>query len=168
MVVLDAAAGNRRIWPNKNPPYTVFMDMEIRLAVPPDIFADFKYCPFRDKVFDCVIFDPPFHWRNDEKWMFFNPDYKKTFGGTPSSHYGLFKSRNDLIRNIANAQKEFQRISDRLCFKWGEGYFSLWRIMSLFRDWTVVLKKNWKSKGYQKQSKTWWVTFILPPKERGG
>ena len=47
------------MWKNKTPPQVVFMDKEIGLYIPPDVFAVWQYLPFRDKVFDCVLFDPP-------------------------------------------------------------------------------------------------------------
>ena len=36
------------------------LDKENDLLVSPDIIADNTRAPFRDGVFDCVLFDPPF------------------------------------------------------------------------------------------------------------
>lgn len=57
-LMLDATADNRAMWRNKEPPAVIFLDRELRLARPPTVFADNRYCPFRDGVFDCVIYDP--------------------------------------------------------------------------------------------------------------
>jgi len=161
-MILDATAGNRRMWPNKNPPSTVFIDRELRLARPPTIFADNRYCPFRDDVFDCVIYDPPYYLRNDEGWMFFNPDLKKTpkKGGNPFGHYGLYRSKKELFNNLFRASREFLRISRRLCFKWGSGDFDLWIVLPFFRPWVEIHRRSMKGRGYKKKSRGWWVTFI--------
>ena len=161
--MLDATAGNRLIWPNKNPPLTVFMDKETQLIRPPDIFAVWQKLPFRDDIFDCVIFDPP-HMIIRGK---FNPWYSdpKSKGGRKGSWYGYFSSRTELLTSIYEAAQEFYRVSKRLCFKWYEDRFTLWQILPLFKPWKEVSRfkphprmgrRAWR----KSSSKTWWVTFI--------
>ncbi|GAH58480.1 unnamed protein product, partial [marine sediment metagenome] len=58
-LILDATAGNRMIWKNKHPPNIVFMDKRVDFNLLPDVNAVWEHSPFRDDVFDCVIFDPP-------------------------------------------------------------------------------------------------------------
>lgn len=153
-LVLDATAGNRMMWPNKNPPNTVFLDKEIKLLRPPHVFADFRFCPFRDNVFSCIIFDPPFGINMPVWWN--KPD-GPTFHDT---FYGSVKSKRELLRLVYDAQEEFKRLTNRICFKWGERNVSLWKILPFFRDWKVVLKKENKTKQNISKKKTWWVTFV--------
>ncbi len=165
-MILDATAGNRVLWNCKNPPFTVFIDREIRLAVPPHVFADNRYCPFRDDVFTLVIYDPPYCIGRSESWMFFNPDLKKYSklrrDKRPFGHYGLYRSKRELFVNLFHASREFLRISQRLCFKWGTPTFSLWMVLPFFKPWLEIYRKGRKSKGNSRKSFTWWVTFVRP------
>lgn len=167
MVLLDATAGNRMMWRNKKPPLTVFIDREMNLFRPPDIFADNRYCPFRADVFDCVVYDPPYYVRSQKAsitspWMFYNPDLKKRpkSGGNPFSHFGFYHTKRELFINLYQASQEFYRISRRLCFKWGDGDFGLWRILVFFRPWVEIFRRGFKSRGYKKRDRGSWVTFI--------
>ena len=160
MVILDATASNRSMWPNKNPPTVIFMDRELLLAIPPTIFADFRYCPFRNNIFSVIFFDPPYYVRRDNNWMFYNPDLTKKFGKRAPAHYDVYRSRIELLTNIAKGVKEFLRLSPRLCFQWGTGFISIWRILSLFKPWKEIFRKDYSGGGYQRKSKMVWVTFV--------
>ena len=179
MVVLDATAGNRIMWPNKNPPLTVFMDKETRLAISPDIFADFRFCPFRNNVFDCAIFDPPFYYTlNPENWIFYNPKRKlskysekrKNPTHIPT-HYGCYKNKRELLINITRGQQELARVAKRLCFRWadGKGRISLWRILSCFFSWKEIYRRKWSPRKMKLSDKlrfskrigyNYWITMI--------
>ena len=146
----DATAGARMMWPNKNPPYTVFLDRNTDGPVPPHIYGDYRRLPFRDDVFDCVIFDPPHAARNKQ--------YKK-FNWTNREHpsyYGWDITKTELLSGIAKAQKEIARVSKRLCFKWGEVDWTLWQILPLFRPWKEINRKLTNAG----RVPTWWVTFV--------
>ena len=162
LVVLDATAGNRSMWPNKNPPGVIFLDKEFGLSLPPDIFASFEKLPFRDDVFELSLFDPP----NLIDRGFLNPWFSdpKGKGGPKGTFYGSYKSRRDLIISIIKAAPELYRVSRRLCFKWFEDRVSLMQVLSLFRPWRMIYKVNPRSRmgrrAWRKFSKkTWWVTF---------
>jgi len=77
MKILDATAGCRGIWYQKNHPYVTFMDkrnglydsktenvkfkQRRRFKIKPNVVADWtKTIPFDNDTFDMVIFDPPF------------------------------------------------------------------------------------------------------------
>tara|TARA_Y100000310_G_scaffold19750_1_gene19319 strand:+ start:241 stop:618 length:378 start_codon:yes stop_codon:yes gene_type:complete len=81
--MLDATAGNRSQWgyTKRGNQGVVFIDRDTRLWNPPHIFADFRFLPFRNDVFDVVLFDPPYYIRGNtpssDKWFFWNPDGKK-------------------------------------------------------------------------------------------
>ena len=163
-MILDATASNRSMWKNKNPKNTIFMDHELNLHRPPTLFADFKFCPFRDDIFECVIFDPPYYIRRDNNWYFWNPEGIKILKGRkePVAHYGLYRSKRELLINLANGAKEFYRISNRLCFQWGEGVLSLWQVLSLFKPWKKIFQREIIKKrgGLKKRSRIYWVTFV--------
>jgi len=160
-MLLDATAGNRTIWPNKNPPYIIFMDKEIKLWFPPHLFADFRYCPFRDNVFSCVIFDPPHKITTNPPPWWAKPDGRKTDKSHGAGWYGWWNNKRECIASIDAAQKEFARISNRLCFKWGEVDLSLWKILGVFTKWKIIQEKLHHHHNKRGKNKSWWVTFIL-------
>ena len=155
MVVLDATAGNRMMWPNKNPPNIIFMDKEIDLRIPPDIICVWEYLPFRDEVFFNVIFDPP-HMRLGRTSRYRDPKGVTSHG----TWWGFVKNKPDLIRSTMKAQKEFSRVSTRLSFKWNETHYKLYEILKCFMDWVLVDKREYVSNKKHGKSKTWWLRFI--------
>ena len=67
--ILDACCGGRMFWFNKEHPNALYVDNRRREAghcthrpnhsVLPDIVADFRNLPLKDKSFKLVVFDPP-------------------------------------------------------------------------------------------------------------
>lgn len=179
-MMLDATAGNRLIWGDRNPkiPYVIFIDRETRLKNPPDIFADHRFCPFRDGIFQSVLYDPPFmarqnppqYWNDPKMTVYTNPRGFKT---ARNLWWGLPKSKYELWGTINKAQKEFQRLTNRLCLKWVEVDYPLWKVIPFFKEWKELRRQGFKqgrhpTKGYvgklraseDKNCKTHWVTFI--------
>ncbi len=153
-MMLDVTAGNRMLWPNKNPPNTVFMDKEVGLRVAPDIFGAWNSLPFRDDSFDCIMFDPP-------HLMYMGPNSMHRDPGG-QSWWGLgWKNRMDLVRTLVTAQREFSRVGKRLLFKWGESRDggSVNRLLSLFTEWREIHRYTRPSQG-RSRNDTHWVTFI--------
>jgi hypothetical protein len=149
--MLDATAGNRMIWgENKTPHLTVFMDIETRLFRPPDIFGSSTHCPFREEIFDVVLFDPPWGINMPPWWN--KPEiYNKNYGG--------FKSKRELLSYIHKSQKEFIRVAPRLCLKWGERNVSLWKILVCFKsNWREIFRRE--TGGIKSKTKNYWVTFV--------
>ena len=154
MVNLDATAGNRNMWPNKTPPDTIFMDREYDLRLPPDIFGDFTRLPFRDNVFNVVIFDPP-HYTTPPPWY---DDPQENRHPKQGSFYGRQWSRRKMISSISKAQAEIARVSKRVCLRWYPLNVKLWNIVGLFRPpWREVhrvhLVRGTRGAG------CWWITF---------
>ena len=150
-LLLDASAGNRMMWPNKNPLNTVFMDRNILLKIPPDIFGVWEYTPFRDNVFFTTLFDPPHKFNRTSG-----------FWADPSSpnYYGAEIPRTKLITGIYYGTREFLRISQRLCFKWSDDEISLPRVLSLFpKEWKKILHKTINKK-LAHGNLLHWLTFI--------
>ena len=156
---LDATAGNRMYWPNKNPPLTIFIDKEFRLSFPPHIFADFRALPFRDDVFRTVFFDPPHSCSIPPWWS--DPSMSKKRRGNLASWYGKFENKRDMFSSIDKAQKEFARVARILCLKWSELEISLWKIIPFFNKWNRIQTKPHEGKFKVGKTKTYWITFIL-------
>ena len=90
---------------------------------------------------------------------------KDRAGGTRGDYFGDFKSKRELISYIHKAQREFQKYTNILCFKWGERSVSLWNILSLFTKdgWQIIHEREIKANrnvGGKSSNKNWWVTFI--------
>jgi hypothetical protein len=150
-MILDATAGNRTIWQNKDNESIIYIDMEKQLQRKPTIFADNTTTPFFDKFFSTIFYDPP-----------------HDFGGPPFDHklklsaetaefikhhpfcityYGWDKYKNqmELIVHMYQAQKEFHRIladDGLLWFKWCEIKITLQRALVLFEDWQILMVIN--------------------------
>ena len=162
-MILDATAGNRMMWPNKNPLNVIFLDKEIGLAVPPDIFADHRFCPFRDNVFECIFYDPPFGVKMPPWWR--NPGWDIRRKKSIAAFYGNVDSKRELFRLVYDAQKEFQRLTKRLCLKWAERNVKLWNILPFFRDWKIIQTKKLEAKigknsFLDHHKHIYWVTMV--------
>ena len=83
-MILDVTCGMRGIWFQKNEPHTIYCDRRKEhyesnygankahriIDVDPDIVCDFTDLPFKDGMFNLVVFDPP-HVMNlsHESWV---------------------------------------------------------------------------------------------------
>lgn len=173
-MILDATAGNRANWTNKNPKDVIFLDIEKQLEKKPTIFADNTQTPFLNSSFDTVYYDPPYDW-NKKTHFFSFPNktlfYKYGKYGTSDetckhgwTYYGIdrYKNKSSLLNHIYKAQKEFQRILKEdgiLIFKWNEMAILLRRIMSLFGDWSEQLRFTISNPIKQSEFKTWLIFF---------
>ena len=155
---LDATAGNRVIWNCNTPPDWIFVDKEYNLGVPPDVFADNTQLPFRDDVFECALYDPPYQW-GDKLWA--RDPKGKTDGGSSWSWYGTYKDKRELVSNLIQGSRELYRVSKRLCFKWCDFALSVNRILSLISPpWVKIHEHKHNSKKQTSKRQTWWITFI--------
>ena len=68
-IILDVCCGLRAFWFNKHHPNTLYIDIRKRnkgfddfrpnFEINPDMIADFRDLPFKDKSFKLVVMDPP-------------------------------------------------------------------------------------------------------------
>jgi hypothetical protein len=68
-VILDACCGCKQMWFDKDNKNTIFMDIreesqgfiqyQTNCAIKPDILADYRNMPFKDKSFKLVVWDIP-------------------------------------------------------------------------------------------------------------
>lgn len=147
-MILDATAGNRTMWHQKNQDSIIYIDIERKLEVKPNILADNTNTPFFDKVFIIIFYDPP-HSYGAEGWFHSIPD-KAEFRlkypnetGIPRYYGGdKYKNQMQLIVHIYKAQKEFHRIlkdDGLLWLKWNETRMTLRRILKLFEHWHILM-----------------------------
>ena len=140
-------------WKHKYPPLTVFMDKRSRdLVIPPDVIGAWEACPFREGVFNTVLFDPPHNVRSGG----YDPRFAM------HRKYGTWASKTEAVIAIAKAQEEFASLAPRLCFKWcntRDGP-TLWVLLPLFEFWKEIYRRMEKTKGQGNvRGRTFWVTF---------
>jgi len=156
-MILDATCGYKEMWFNKQPEKTIFIDIRkgaIEYKGPkgfskfigninPNILASFFYLPFKDNIFDLVVFDPP------------HVIGKKPYG-VIQFKYGVLSNLR-WQNNLYTASREIWRVlkpGGFLVFKWAESSRSLSRVLPLFPS-----KPLFGSTGGQNQVATWWVIF---------
>lgn len=148
-MILDATAGNRTMWQIKKPTNIIFIDMEKKLEVKPDVFCDHRQLPFTDSCFDTIFYDPPHNWGGAIHYFSFpNKEERakvfKDVGGTPT-YYGWdkYKHRQALVASIYNTLTEFRRVLKEdglLWFKWNEMRITINQILTVFHDWNELMR----------------------------
>ena len=146
--ILDATAGSRMIWFDKQHPEVLYMDNRQltttlcdgrTLNINPDIIADFRDMPFEDNTFYLVVFDPP-HLKNagSNSWL--------------AKKYGVLA--NNWKSDISKGFKECMRVlkpNGILIFKWNEEQVKL-------KDVLEAIK--YKPLFGNRRSKTHWLVFM--------
>jgi SAM-dependent methyltransferase len=167
MVILDATAGNRSIYRFKHSDNIIYLDRCRELYIKPTIYGDDTMLPFRDKVFDTIIFDPPHFWRRSKTRGIYDIPYgsktAKAMGLFGHTYYGneQYKTKTQLLKYIHEAQREFHRVlkdDGILLFKWSEVEIPLEKILTLFRGWNVLMVIPVKSPlQTRSECATYWV-----------
>lgn len=161
MRILDATAGYRSIWYQKEYPDVVFMDKRCgkfyshtpnghkdqkrRILVQPNVVAEWKHAPFKDGVFDMVIFDPPQIIRNE--------------GSTPSgmaAKYGMFYSHNWRAQIMGGAEELFRVLkpSGQFILKWSDSSRPVDEVIKLMPYPPLFGTRTGQA------NKTHWIMFI--------
>jgi hypothetical protein len=176
-LIMDASAGNRTIWKEKDHKYILFCDIEPELDVKPDQIVDSRSTDFEDLYFNTIFFDPPHGWgkkpgqgiyecRNEEEYRAYKKKYNLDRWGNKAVYYGWdkYKTKNDLIQFIFDSQREFTRIlkdNGMLWLKWNETKIPIEDVLSLFHDWTEMLRLPIGSPKQKFGSQqTYWVLFL--------
>ncbi len=158
--ILDACCGGKHFWLNKKHPNTIYIDIRkekkgyikerLRWECKPDMIADFRNLPFKDKTFKLIVWDPP-HLKGLKK------------SGYMTKKYGILNPqtwKNDLSKGF----RELWRCLDDygvLTFKFNNFSFPFKKVLSLF-----PIKALYGTTTIQKEkSETRWFTFIKIPKE---
>lgn len=133
-LVLDATAGSRMFWFDKNDPRALFVDKRYErhqlpdvssasgrrlLIVEPDLQADFTALPFADDTFAMVVFDPPHLVRAGRTgWL--------------AKKYGKLEGdwREELRQGFVECFRVLRPLGT-LVFKWNENQVKLSQIIPL-------------------------------------
>ena len=146
--VLDATAGSRMIWFDKNNPDALYIDnrqLETTLCdgrtlnIKPDMVVDFRDMPFDDNTFYLVVFDPP-HLiiAGDTSWL--------------AKKYGVLgKTWREDIRQGFNECMRVLKPNGTLVFKWYEDQIKLSEILK-----TIEYKPLFGNR----RAKTHWLVFM--------
>ncbi|HHV99962.1 MAG TPA: class I SAM-dependent methyltransferase [Clostridiaceae bacterium] len=146
--ILDATAGSRMMWFDKQNPDVLYMDnRQITttlcdgriLNIHPDVIADFRNMPFEDNTFYLVVFDPP-HLRSvgQNSWL--------------AQKYGMLS--DNWRQDIAQGFQECMRVlkpNGTLIFKWNEEQVKLSEVLNAIGH---------KPLFGNRRSKTHWLVFM--------
>lgn len=148
-MILDATAGNRTMWTHKTSQHIIYIDMETELERQPTIFCDNTVTPFKSKTFDTIFYDPPHTWAKIGHYHTYprrTKEYTEKWKDTAiPRYYGWDKYANGmaLTRHLYRANTEFRRIikdDGLLWLKWNEMSLPLYKILSYFNTWQLMMK----------------------------
>lgn len=143
MKILDATAGNRAMWFDKNCPLATFID--VRPEVKPDRVEDCTNTSFPERIFDLVVFDPPH----------VNCGASSSMGKT----YGHFTTAQ--IKELCRkAFAEFYRVlkdGGFVIFKWNDHDTKLDTVLSLATPFLSPLFGQRVATRTKHSSSTYWV-----------
>ncbi len=169
MKILDATAGQRGIWYQKEHPFVVFLDQRCgkyssktdncRLKneriydIYPTVVSEWQHLPFPDNCFDMIVFDPPHIFK----------DKGQKLPGM-SAEYGVFY-RDNWRKIVSDGTTELFR-----CLK-TDGFFILkWCEIEKNVDevLTLIPYKPLFGTRTGQSNKTHWICFLKhkPPFER--
>lgn len=163
MKILDATAGYKGIWYQKNHPFVTFMDIRSgsfntktinmpfkssrKFKIEPDVVSEWKDAPFPDNSFDMIIFDPPhLIWKHNKK----PSSMDKAYG-----YFTIDTWRNEMKQGI---DKLFKILKPEGIFilKWCEVGASIDDVLKLF-PYKPLFGSNTKSKGH---TANYWIVFL--------
>lgn len=150
--VLDVTCGGRTMWFQKDHPSVLYGDFKPRPkgSVPdrpnwhtsPDIIHDFTALPYRNAVFNLVVFDPP-HLYDINPTSIMGTKY----GSLEKDHWQetIRKGFHECWRVLAEGGS--------LVFKWNEGHIKLAVLLELAPVAPFIGHRSGK------KAKTIWLTF---------
>jgi len=143
-MILDATAGYRMMWANKNDSDTIYLDS--RKEVKPNLVALWQFLPFQNDFFDLILFDPP-HDKPGPRGIF-----RQKFGALnlDTFHIDFWQAWRELFRVL--------KPNHFLIFKWCETRRKLHTVISLcpYKPLFYNLFKGSKSSN---ETMTFWVVF---------
>jgi hypothetical protein len=157
--ILDATAGFRMMWFNKQHPNAIYLDQ--RPECEPDVVGDFRDLKrFSDNTFRLIIFDPPHILRNSDNH---DSNILRRFGALQSDSW-----RSDL-KSAANELWRVLKDYGVLIFKWNTQYTPSNEVLKLFPVEPIIYQVSATStRKYQKgrmreNVKTLWFCFMKIP-----
>lgn len=154
-IILDATAGYRMMWYNKNHPNVLYIDQ--RAECEPDQVTEWRNLPYPDESFRMVVFDPPHILQ------------EKVHGnGVMINSYGYLRAET-WQKDFKDAFTEFWRVlkpEGFLLFKWANTHIQSNEILKLAPCeplfYNVIKVEADKTKAGMKHIKTLWFCFMKP------
>jgi len=152
-IILDVCCGGKFFWFDKKNPNVLFVDNRKRekgflkerknFEINPDLIADFRKLPLKDKLFKLVIWDPPHCIRKNQEL------------GIITKKYGVLGPdwKNDLKKGFSECWRVLQNYGI-LVFKWNVREKKLSEILPLFKEKPLLGHPSGS------QSKTHWLLFM--------
>jgi len=159
--ILDATAGFRQMWYDKQQPNTIYLDA--RPECEPDIVCDFRDLKqFEDEKFRLIIFDPP---HMIKKYLHNNTNTARK--------YGLLEP-DTWASDIKQASRELWRVLKTfgiLLFKWNTQYLPANKVADLFPVKPLIYQVSATSSKYKTKTgkheiqkvRTVWFCFMKIP-----
>lgn len=127
-MILDVCCGSRMFYFDKNNKSTIYMDIRKErfdihgkhVNVNPDVIGDFRNIPFKDEMFNLVIFDPP-----HLKWAGNNSIMKAQYGQLDIDSW-----QQDLEKGFDECMRVLKK-HGTLIFKWSECQISLMQVLAV-------------------------------------
>lgn len=171
-LILDATAGFRNMWFNKNDPDTLYMDVrtnrELKAAsesygkqkngkggreykaTTPTMAASYCFLPFKDESFQLINVDPPHLYKLGKSSLF-----RKKYGGLEIGTWQLE------LKLMAQELWRVLKPGGLLTFKWCDRDIGYKEVLRLF-----PAKPRYGQFGaHGKASSTAWFTYLKPPVE---
>ena len=159
-MILDATCGLKQMWFQKDDPETIYLDMRHsaiqytekqfnrrpdyrKRIINPTIQADNRYCPFKDDVFDVILFDPPHMITNVES--------------SELQHTYSILNPITWTKEMSSSIKELFRVlkpKGIFIFKWAENSATIKEALKLF-----PCEPLFGSNPQNPNHKTWWIIF---------
>ncbi|MFV0551039.1 MAG: class I SAM-dependent methyltransferase [Anaerorhabdus sp.] len=127
-MILDVCCGSRMFYFDKNNKSTIYMDIRKErfdihgkhVNVNPDVIGDFRNIPFKNEMFNLVIFDPP-----HLKWAGPNSIMKGQYGQLDIDTW-----QQDLEKGFDECMRVLKK-HGTLIFKWSECQISLMQVLAV-------------------------------------
>jgi len=155
--ILDATAGFRMMWFNKQHPNTLYIDK--RAECNPDIITDFKNLAFiKSESKKLIVFDPPHDCcHNNAKGTF-----TENFGAlTPETWFSELKQGFEELWRILAPE-------GILLFKWNDHDKRLSQLQPCFPTDPLIMqitKQDYSIRSRKCKTKTFWICFMKIPEE---
>ena len=160
--ILDACCSNRMFWLDKKNKDTLYIDIREEqkgyceerdnFDIKPDMIADYRDLPFKDKTFKHIVWDPP-HVKTKQGMAKLSSITTKKYGALHADTW-----RKDLKKGF----EELWRVLDdygTMNFKFHDGSVKFEDVLKLFHTQPLYGVTTQKKNGKE----TRWFTFVKVP-----
>lgn len=154
--ILDATAGKRMIWQNKQHPNCIYLDE--RKEVNPDIIGDFRDLKeFKDESFNLIVFDPPHHTQELPSEKRRPNRFTKCYGNPLNPETWAY----DIEKGITECLRVLKPYGV-LVFKWTTINIKIKTLKHVFPIKPLFGQRVTNGK-LKNKTQTWWFIFMKIP-----